>query len=164
MRIILRYTFLLSFLFIVPPSGRSQQLEEHLIVKDQGDSLYLRAFRAAFDTNGNYYFETLLNAKGDKFALTTNKKKHNPVFLGSKISIVPYKGLISDAFFSDTSHKKIYFKNKNGTRLYGPYAGRIREVLEFGRENIAMELCVGSKSYLYINDSLVNVTDSLKQE
>ncbi len=163
MRVIYKYGILLFIMFCSSAPGFAQQLEERLIVKDPGDSLMLKAFRTCFDSAGNYYFETLLKGRGDKFAMITNKKKHSPVFVGSGISIVPYKGLISDAFFSDTTHKKIYYKNKNGTKIYGPYAGKIREVLEFGRDNVAMELCVGAKSYLYINDSMVNVTDSLKQ-
>ena len=157
------FILLFSFASIIAVPGRCQQPQAKFIVKDAGDSLFLKAFRSTFDTDGNYYFETLISNKGDKFSMVTNKKKHSPVYLNSKIAIIPYKGVISDAFYSDTSHKKIYYKNKNGTKIYGPYAGRIREVLEFGRNNIAMELCVGSKSYLYINDSLVNVTDSLKQ-
>ena len=45
----------------------AQEVEETLIVKDAGDSLFLKAFRSAFDSSGNYYFETLLQfgvAKG----------------------------------------------------------------------------------------------------
>ncbi len=143
--------------------SRSQVMEEKLITKDAGDSILLKAFRSNFDTNGNYYFETLTKLSTGKFQLTTNKKTYPACFTGSGLSIIPYKGLISDAFFADSTRKKIYFKNKNGTRIYGPYAGKIREVLEFGRENIAMELCVGTKSFLYINDSLVNTIDSAKQ-
>ena len=163
MRGLRKYTLLSLLYGLLPLIAEGQQLTEKLIVKDPGDSLYLKAFRAAFDTNGNYYFETLLKGKSAKFGMFTNKKKYNPVYTGSAIATAPYKSLVADAFFSDTTHKKIYYKNKNGTRIYGPHAGKIREVLEYGRENIAMELCIGAQSYLYINDSLVNTTDSLRQ-
>ena len=139
------------------------QVEEKLVVKDAGDSLLLKAFRSAFDSSGNYYFETLLPGKGERFALITNKEKHTPVFWNRNIGLAPYKSVIANAFFADSLGRKLYYKNKSGTRLYGPRAGRVRNVLEYGKENIVMELCVGSKSYLYVNDSLVNEADSLHQ-
>lgn len=151
------------FALVVSFSGYAQQVSEKLIVRDAGDSLFLKAFRAAFDSTGNYYFETLRSSKGDKFALLTNKVKHNPVYWAQNIATTPYKALVADAFYADSTHKKVYYKNKLGTRIYGPYAGKIREVLEYGRDNVAMELCVGSKSHLYINDSMVNEADSLHQ-
>ena len=152
---------LLALLALCPASGFCQQTEERLIVKDAPDSLLVKAFRTSFDTAGNYYFETPLGGKEDKFSLTTAKKKYPAVYWGKTIGTVPYKSFVADAFFSDTSHKKVYYKNKLGTVIYGPHAGRVREVLEFGRDNIAIELCTGDKSHLYINDSLVCTTDSL---
>lgn len=143
--------------------AQAQQMDEKLIVRDAGDSLLLKAFRATFDTTGNYYFETLLPGKGDRFAITTNKAKRNPVYWGQGIATTPYKALVANAFFADSTKKKIWYKNKSGTKVYGPRAGRIREVLEYGRDNVAIELCVGAKSFLYINDSMVSETDSLHQ-
>ena len=163
MRIQIKVWLVALGLFILPVSGYCQQIEEKLIVRDAGDSLFARAFRSAFDSAGDYYFETMLRRQGDKFALATGKKKYNPVFKTPSIALTHYQAVLADAFFSDSTHKKIYFKNRAGTHIYGPRAGRIRELLEFGKENIVMELCVGAKSYLYINDTLVNVADSAKQ-
>ena len=159
-----RFCFLLLLAALYPFVAMCQQVEERLILKDPGDSLLIKAFRTAFDSNGNYYFEVPQKGNGDKFNLITNTKKKSTVYWGKSIATSPYKALLADAFFSDTSHKKVYYKNKSGTRLYGPRAGRVRSVLEYGRENIVIELCVGETSSLYINDSLVNVTDSLLQK
>lgn len=160
---LLRIPALLLFAFSISYIAFAQQPEEKLIVRDGGDSLFLKAFRATFDTLGNYYFELPLSGKGDRFAMIASTAKHNPVYWGQNIATTPYKALVADAFFSDSTRKKVYYKNKLGTKVYGPHAGRVREVLEFGKENIAVELCVGSRSCLYINDSMVNETDSLHQ-
>ncbi len=157
-----RYRLLLCLLW-VPVCSYGQQLQERLIVSDAGDSIMLKAFRSAFDSSGNYYFETLLPGKGVKFALTTNKRKLGPVSWSPGMAVVPYKATIGDAFFSDTSFSKLCYKNKSGTSIYGPHPGKIREVLEFGRNNVVMELCTGPISHLYINDSLVSTIDSTKQ-
>jgi hypothetical protein len=143
--------------------GRAQVTSERLIVKDNGDSLMLHAFRAAFDTNGNYYFETLLRGKGSKFALITNNRRYNPVYSGNT-AVTQYKSVLADAFFPDSVRRTLLYKNKSGTRLYGPRPGRIRELLEFGKDNIAVELVTGAKSQLYINDTLVNTADTLLQQ
>ena len=158
--------FLRLFLFaaLLPFCSIAQQPAEKLVVKDAGDSLMLHAFRSAFDTNGNYYFESLLKGKGERFSLVTNKMKYPVVFWDRNIALVPYKSLVANAFYTDSTRRKIYYTNKYGTRVYGPAPGRIREVLEYGREHVAIELCVGSQSYLYLNDSLVNVTDSAQQQ
>lgn len=155
--------FIYLLLLQVPFSVFSQQVEEKLVVRDAGDSLFLKAFRSAFDSSGNYYFETMLPGKGERFAMITNRKKISPVFWSKNVGLAPYKSLISDAFFADSAGKRLYYKNKAGVKVYGPHAGRVRNVLEAGRDNIAMELCVGRKSYLYINDSMVNEADSLHQ-
>jgi hypothetical protein len=139
-----------------------QNITEKLIVKDHGDSLLINCYRKAFDSAGHYYYETL-KGRDESFALTTDKKKYPTAYWSKKVALEPYKALLADAFFTDTSHSRIWYKNKMGTRVYGPHAGRVRELLEFGRENIAMELCVGAKSYLYINDTMVNSTDSANQ-
>ncbi|MBC7553728.1 MAG: hypothetical protein H7257_07090 [Taibaiella sp.] len=149
--------------WVLPLMAEGQQLSEKFIVRDLGDSLYIKAFRSAFDTTGNYYFETMLPGKAAKFAMMTNRKKIAPVFTGGSIAIMPYKAMIADAFFSDSTRRKIYYKNKTGTTIYGPRGGKIREVLDYGHDHIAIELSTGGKSSLYINDSLVNVTDTLKQ-
>ena len=150
-------------LLVLACPGMGQDMEERMIIRDTGDSLLQKAFRTTFDTNGQYYFETLVNPKSSRFTLTTNAKTYNAVYWDKTMAIAPYKALVANAFFSDSSRKKLYYKNKLGTRVYGPRAGRIREVLEYGKENIAIELCIGAKSYLYINDSLVSVADSLHQ-
>ena len=128
-----KYWLLSLFFAFLSFAGFCQAPDEKLIVKDAGDSLLLKAFRTSFDTAGNYYFETMINDKGNKFTLTTNQKKYNAVYWDRNIAIMPYKALIANAFYADSSRKKIYYKNKSGTRIYGPYAGRIREVLEYGK-------------------------------
>ncbi|PQJ10469.1 hypothetical protein CJD36_010865 [Flavipsychrobacter stenotrophus] len=163
MKLLRPYLVVLFMLLSVSVQVAAQQIDEKLLVRDAGDSLLLKAFRAAFDTSGNYYFETLLPGKGDRFAMITNKTKHDPVFWGQNIASTAYKALVADAFFTDSTRKKIWYKNKSGTKIYGPHAGRIREVLEYGKNNVAVEMCIGAKSYLYINDSMVNETDSLHQ-
>jgi hypothetical protein len=154
---------LLLIILLAPALANAQQVEEKLIVKDAGDSLLLKAFRTAFDTDGNYYFETLQPGKGERFAMITNKEKHSPVFWSRNIGLAPYKSVLADAFFADSLGRRMYYKNKSGTRIYGPRPGRVRNVLEYGKDNVAMELCIGSKSFLYINDSMVNEADSLHQ-
>ncbi|NCX96055.1 MAG: hypothetical protein EBX41_06530, partial [Chitinophagia bacterium] len=163
MRVVLHCLLLVYLLNGVVLESQAQTITEKLIVQDAGDSLKLKAFRTTFDSNGNYYFETLLKGKGDKFALVTGKKNYNLVYWGQGIALQKYKALIADAFYADSGKKTLYYKNKRGTSVYGPRTGKIRDVLEFGRNDIAIELCVGAKSSLYINDSLVNTTDSLKQ-
>ena len=159
----IRAGILIMVLACGPLFSLAQQVEEKLIASDAGDSVFLKAFRSTFDTSGNYYFETLVKPSAGKFGLFTNKKNYPAVYAGS-VATTDYKSLIADAFFSDTSRKKIFYKNKNGTRLYGPVAGKVREVLEFGKENIAIEICEGAKSRLYINELLVNTIDSSRQQ
>lgn len=160
----MKWLFATLFLLISAPSFvGAQQLSEKLLGADAGDSLLLKAFRTAADSSGNYYFETMLPGKGERFAMMTNKEKHVPVYWSRNIGLAEYKTMISDAFFSDSTHKRLFYKNKSGTRIYGPHEGRVRNILESGKDNVAIELCVGSRSYLYINDKLVNETDSLHQ-
>jgi len=146
------------------PNVQAQSIQEHLIVTDNKEGLMNKAFRATFDTSGNYYFETLLKGKGDRFSLLSNSKTFNPVYWDGKVALSKYKAMITDGFFSDSTKKSVYIKNKLGTKVYGPYAGRVRDVLEYGKENMLVDLCIGATSYLYINDSMVNRTDSTKQK
>lgn len=139
-------------------------MEEQLIVRDEGDSLMIKAFRAAFDSSGHFYFETPIKQDGSQFSLITKEKKYNPVRWSQAIATTPYRALVADAFFSDTSMSRVYYKNKLSTRLYGPFAGKVRQVMEYGRDNLAIELCTGSTSRLYINNKMVNEADSLMQK
>lgn len=154
---------LLFPLLVLAIQSQAQQVTERIITRDKGDSMLLKAFRSTFDTAGNFYFETLMKGPGERFALQTNKKTYPPVYWGNSIALAPYKALISDAFFSDSTKKKLYYKNKSGTTVYGPAPGRIREILEFGNNHLAIELCTGSRSTLFIDGTAVNTTDTLKQ-
>lgn len=150
-------------LAVLSVAAKAQTIQEQVVVKDKGDSFFLKSFRATFDTAGNYYFETMMPGKGERFALNTKTRTLQPVYWSQRTALSPYKALLSDAFFADSLGKRLYYKNKSGTKVYGPHAGRIRNVLEYGRDNLVAELCIGNRSYLYVNDSMVNEADSLRQ-
>ncbi len=141
----------------------AQNVVEKHIVSDKGDSVYIKSFRCAFDTLGNYYFETPVSFKKSKFSIVTPKHQFKDAHWSPNVATTRYKATITDAYFSDTSGKKIIIKNKLSTIVRGPFNGRVREVLEFGKDNIAFELVHGSQSTLYINDSAVNTIDSTQQ-
>ena len=109
MKLLRPYLVVLFMLLSVSVQVAAQQIDEKLLVRDAGDSLLLKAFRAAFDSSGNYYFETMLPGKGDRFAMITNKTKHDPVFWGQNIATTAYKALVADAFFTDSTRKKVWF-------------------------------------------------------
>ncbi len=153
----------IGILSILAFTAKAQEPTVKPVVSDAGDSMLIKAFRAAFNSTGGYYYETMMKSKVEKFQLQTHQRKIGPVYWDKAIATTAYKALVANAFYADSTKKTIYFKNKAGTRIYGPKPGRIREILEYGKENVAAELSVGATSYLYINDSLVTTFDTGKQ-
>ncbi|NCX94812.1 MAG: hypothetical protein EBX41_00125, partial [Chitinophagia bacterium] len=145
--------------------GFAKQVTETKIVKDTTpQKLLMYSYRAAFDTLGNYYFETPLTDKGDKYIVFTNKTTPQYYFWDARIAQNKTTAYITNAFFTDSAHKAIIFKNRNSTEWSKPHSGIIKNRIEIGRNNLLIELCNGNKSYLYINDSLVNITDTQNQK
>jgi len=140
-----------------------QQMKQRLIVTDGIDSDLQRAFRACFDTLGHYYFETMTDPHMESYTVITNDSRYAPLYWGYDLAFNKYYSATVNGFYADKSKKTIYYKNQRGTKVYGPARGKIRRFWEGDREQIAIELCVADTSFLYINNTLVNVCDTAQQ-
>lgn len=145
----------LIFIFVVivvsiQTSG--QTIVERLIVSDNKDSLLLNARQKAFDKDGNYSFH--INKKDQNFFVSNRDTMGSFKSIGS---IYGQSGEISfTKSYSDSKDTPFYYKNSNGTRVFGNAKGKI-ECYQTSRtrENIAITTTFNDSVYKYINGRLV---------
>jgi len=145
---------IIGFVFCLTANG--QTFTGRLILTDDtNDSLYLKSSSISFDRQGNYCF-----------VIEKNKQKY---FVTNKDTIGGFTGGIYSSGggvsynYLHYSYKDepFYYKNANGTKVYGTVVGKIENFETSNtRENIAMISILNDTVYYYINGKLL--TKNLK--
>lgn len=131
-----------------------QTISEKLILTDTKDSLYLMSNEIVFDKQGNYCFE--LTKKGQKYFMT-NKDSISFESIGSSSG----NGGEVAYTYSKSAGSPFYYKNAEGTQIYGKAVGKIEAYqTSKTRENIAIVTTSSDSAYYYINGKLI--TQELK--
>lgn len=140
-------------LLILSTGAFGQSLTRKLILADTTkDSLYLKSGRVAFDRNGNYCF-VIKKDKQAHFVTNTD------TISGFKSVGSTYgkNGTISyTSAYEDSPGKPFYYKNAEGTRVYGTAVGKIEDYQSSNtKENMAIVTSLNDSVYYYINGKLL---------
>lgn len=121
-------------LFVCSIGLSGQVLSERLIVSDDKDSTLRKSSYAMFDKNGNYCF--VYSRDGVAFFQTKKGVIGKCEFIGSTSHNYGSASYNSDYKMPD---KPYYYKNRNGTTLYGPIVGEMDNfVTSNTRDNIGV--------------------------
>ncbi len=148
----LRKLTIIIFGFLTCLTTYGQTISERIILTDTKDSLYLNASEKSFDEKGNYCF---IIKQNDKKYFVTSKEK-----IGGFESIGSTWGKNGKIFYtnsySEPKYKPFYYKNAEGTKVYGTAIGKI-EGYQTSRtkENIAIVTSLNDSVYYYVNGKLL---------
>ncbi len=133
-------------------TAKGQTITERLILRDTKDSLYQYSSNISFDRQGNHCF--IIKKNEEEFFVTNDDTIGGFKFIGSTFGNngeINYTNL-----YSDPKNKPFYYKNANGTKVYGPINGNIVSYQTSNtKEHIAITLTLNDSVYNYINGILV---------
>jgi len=137
----------------VADSVFAQTLKERLILTDTKDSIYLNAKWISFDRAGNYCFEVKVNDSEYFYTNTDTIGGFN--FIGSIFG--NGGGIAYTHQYGDKEDKPWYFKNVNGTKIYGQVRGEEKRYMDgHTDQNMAITVTYNDSVYYYANDKLVS--------
>lgn len=140
---------LMSLLNCLIVSG--QTITEKLILTDTQDSLYLNSSNLAFDKYGNYCFEIVKDEK--EYFVSSKDTLGGFNFIGS---IFGTNGEISHTSNFDPIDKPWFYRNGNGTRIYGNAKGKLENyITSYTSENVAITTTLKDSVFYYLNGKFI---------
>lgn len=141
---------MLSYVLVMVSSVSAQKITETLVVKDPGDSSYIKG-DVAFGKDGSWFVQQKV---GENEHWITSSQKLGPYeFIGG---IYGSDGEIKTTVLTSETKKGWFYKNGDGTKIYGPVDGELIDYITSDtKNNIAISVKLGSSTHFYVNGKLI---------